>query len=184
MKKKLVVIHGLMLMSLLVLTGCFNGITIPIGDGNTMSIGGEEGAFSISVQGEDGLVELSGNEDGILFSSDEGSLQTYREIPDHFPSDVPTPKSDDVTAVGSFVTEVETEESNGFILSFKVEGDEKQKYIDMYMEYLESNNFEIEKSEEEYETIIVAAKKGKDVLNFHAFGGDDAVFTIQILENK
>ncbi|MDG5786026.1 hypothetical protein QA612_00890 [Evansella sp. AB-P1] len=185
--KKTVVFFASTFTCLFLLTGCFNfsGITIPLGDGNSIKIGGDDGVFSIAVDGEDGYFEFSGSEDGISFSSDEGSLKTYNEIPDHFPSGIPVPNRDDVSAVGSFVTEFSNNEGEGFMLSFKVDSDEADQLLAQYRDYITSNGYEIFEDEHELGNIVLRGQRGNEQMNVAVMGEDEEkVFTVQLVEQK
>ncbi|WP_158234780.1 hypothetical protein, partial [Pseudomonas sp. 2995-1] len=70
------------MVGLFILTGCFNfddGIRIPLGDGESVTIGGgEEGdLFNINIESEDGSVNLSSDGESFSYEGEDGKVTVY-----------------------------------------------------------------------------------------------------------
>lgn len=116
--KKLIIIITLLFSSIF-LVGCFDGIRIPLGEGNSIQIKSGDEGVSFNIQGEDGSMDFSADDGKFSMETEDGKVTVYREIPDHFPKEIPIPS--DITPVGNFVTEAEMEDgSHVFALAFQV----------------------------------------------------------------
>ncbi|MBU9713604.1 hypothetical protein [Evansella tamaricis] len=174
MRKWISVSFGL-IVTMLLLTGCFNfsqGIKIPLGDGESVTIGGsEEGGFSISLEGEDGAFSFSSDGESFNFEGDEGSFRVYQEIPDGFPSEVPLPE--DFTPVGNLVTQFEDDTVSGYTLSYAVEADSIDEIVNLYKNFLSSNNYDIVEEHENDFEYGVDAEKGQKKFSMYVSGTED-----------
>src|SRR5690554_5181711 len=159
MKIKGAVLSITFLLSILFLTGCFDGLKIPLGDGESIQISTSDNGLSIDFEGQDGETRGISYGDGQFVIQDEdGKATVYGEIPDHFPKELPIP--DNIDPASNFVTEVEHEDgTHGFMLTFNVESERKEEIIDLYERFIEDNQYEVKEMESVDSHYIVAAEK-------------------------
>lgn len=172
--KKLIIITT-MFLSLILLAGCFDGIRIPLGDGNSIQISTGDEGVSFNFQGEEGSMGFSAEDGTFTIADQDGSATVYREIPEHFPAYLPVPS--DIEPVGNFVTIAELKDgSEVYALAYQVEVEREAEVTQLYENFLTSNNFEVhEESDESGKTI--SAESEDAIFNLGIYQ-DDAVMVI------
>lgn len=144
MIKKSVLLGILCVSLLVVLSGCFgDSIAIPLGDGQSINVNRGDDGFDVSYKGEDGVVDISANEeDGLSISGvdkdgKEGSIQFSQNMPELFPDYIPLPNTYEIMSS----TQYSADDGKGVMVQLAVEGMTEKEAIDKYTQFMNSHNY-------------------------------------------
>ncbi|MBU9720099.1 MULTISPECIES: hypothetical protein [Bacillaceae] len=190
--KRIVFIPLSLIVSIIFLTGCFNfgdGFKIPLGDGESVTIGGgdDDEIINISFEGEEGSVNLSSDGESFKYEGEDGKVTVHRDLPEDFPADVPIPE--DIDPVGNFITEFEDDTLTGYTLSYAIAEDRFDEVRSLYENYLADNNYSItnksEASGDAGNGFEVEAEKGNRKFSILMYGDTNGQFImLHVAEEK
>lgn len=121
------------------LSGCFgtDNISIPLGDGESISVGGsEEGGFTLEAEDKDG---------------ETFSLSSSKDVPEEFPSEIPFPNEYQIINTAK----INDNGNEAITVSYLTETMSVDGLLEMYKTFMEENGYEsnMEISTDGYNTL-------------------------------